>query len=82
MPKTFNLTIANVGENLFAGEAISVTLPGAEGVFTVMAGHEPFVTPLKAGIALVKTPEGEETSFTLGEGGILEASGGQATVLL
>ena len=82
MAHTFQLTIANVGENLFAGQAVSVTLPGVEGVFTVMAGHEPFVTPLKSGVALVKTAEGEETSFTLGEGGICEVSGGQATVLL
>lgn len=82
MAKTFQLTIANVGENLFAGEALSVTLPGMEGVFTVMAGHEPFVTPLTAGVAFVKTVEGGEISFTLAEGGICEVSGGQATVLL
>ncbi len=82
MAKSFHLTIANVGENLFDGQAVSVSLPGAEGVFTVMAGHEAFVTPLKAGVALVKTPEGDETSYTLHEGGIAEISGGQATVLL
>ncbi len=82
MARTFHLTIANVGENLFDGEALSVSLPGAEGTFTVMAGHEAFVTPLKAGVALVKTLEGEEISHTLGEGGIAEISGGQATVLL
>ncbi len=82
MAKTFHLTIANVGENLFDGQAVSVSLPGAEGMFTVMAGHEAFVTPLKAGVALVKTPEGDETSYTLHAGGIAEISGGQATVLL
>ncbi len=82
MAKTFQLTIANLGENLFDGEALSVTLPGAEGVFTVMAGHEAFVTPLKSGVALVKMADGSETSYTLHEGGIAEVSGGQATVLL
>ncbi|MES2668373.1 MAG: hypothetical protein V4644_01630 [Patescibacteria group bacterium] len=82
MAKTFHLTIAGVGEALFDGQASSVTLPGSEGVFTVMAGHEAFVTPLKAGVALVKTEEGNETSFTLSENGICEVSGGQATVLL
>ena len=82
MARTFQLTIANLGENLFDGEALSVTLPGAEGMFTVMAGHEAFVTPLKAGVALVKMTDGSETSYTLGEGGIAEVSGGQATVLL
>ena len=82
MAKTFHLTIANVAENLFEGEALSVTLPGVEGVFTVMAGHEAFVTPLTEGVAFVKTPDGAETSYTLQAGGIAEVSGGQATVLL
>lgn len=82
MAKTFTLTIASVGDNLFSGEAISATLPGAEGVFTVMAGHEPFVTPLAAGVALVKAADGSETSYTLSEGGIAEVSGNQASVLL
>lgn len=82
MAKTFRLTIANVGENLFDGEAVSVTLPGAEGTFTVMAGHEAFVTPLKEGIALVKAVDGSETSYAMHAGGIAEISGGQATVLL
>lgn len=82
MAKTFRLTIANVGENLFDGEAVSVTLPGVEGMFTVMAGHEAFVTPLKEGVALVKTDDGSESSYTIHTGGIAEVSGGQATVLL
>ena len=29
--KTFHLTVAKVGENLFEGEAISATLPGERG---------------------------------------------------
>lgn len=82
MAKTFHLTIATVGDNLFDGEAVSVTLPGSEGVFTVMAGHEAFVTPLREGVALVKDSAGNETSYTLAEGGVCEVSGGQATVLL
>lgn len=82
MAKTFHLTIAGVGENLFSGEVVSVTLPGAEGVFTVMSGHEPFVTPLAAGTAVVRTGEGSETTFAIAAGGICEVSGDQASVLL
>jgi F-type H+-transporting ATPase subunit epsilon len=81
MAKSFHLTIAKVAENLFDGEAVSATLPGAEGVFTVMANHEAFVTPLKAGEVRVKSAEGEELSFAI-DSGIAEVSGGQATVLL
>ncbi|MDB5264637.1 MAG: atpC [Parcubacteria group bacterium] len=81
MAKTFHLTIAKIGENLFDGEALSVTLPGAEGVFTVMSGHEAFVTPLRVGEARIKSLEGEDTTIAI-EGGIAEVSGNQTTVLL
>lgn len=81
MAKTFHLTIAGVAESLFSGEALSVTLPGAEGTFTVLATHEPFVTPLIAGEAVVRHEGGEET-FSIPEGALCEVSGGQATVLL
>lgn len=81
MAKTFHLTIARVGANLFDGEAVAVTLPGEEGVFTVMANHEAFVTPLKAGDAIVETADGAKQNFAIDKG-IAEVSGNQATVLL
>jgi F-type H+-transporting ATPase subunit epsilon len=81
MAKTFHLTIAKLGENLFDGEAMLVTLPGADGDFTVMAAHEAFVTPLRAGTARVKDAEGLEHTYPI-ESGIAEVSGNQATVLL
>lgn len=81
MARTFHLTIAKVGDNLFDGEALSVSLPGADGEFTVLAGHEAFVTPLRAGNALIKTPAGEEISVPV-DNGVAEVSGNQATVLL
>jgi len=79
--KTFHLTIARVGQNLFDGEAVSVTLPGEEGVFTVMANHEAFVTPLITGIASVETADGKREAFEIVKG-IAEVSSNQATVLL
>jgi F-type H+-transporting ATPase subunit epsilon len=80
--KTFHLTIARVGENLFDGEALSVTLPGADGVFEVLAGHEPLISPLKGGEARVVAAGGERHHYTLPAGGIAEVSGSEATVLL
>ena len=79
--KTFHLTIAEVGRNIFDGEAVSVTLPGSDGMFTVMAHHEAFVSPLKEGEAKVKTPDGETQTFHITEG-IAEVSNNQATVIL
>lgn len=80
MAKTFHLTIAKVGENLFDAEAVSVALPGAEGDFTVLAGHEAFVTPLRAGTITVKGEQGEQTYRI--ERGVAEVSSNQVTVLL
>ena len=82
MAKTFHLTIARVGENLFSGDALSVTLPGAEGVFTVLAGHEAFVSELKEGIANVVAADGEVRQVPIAHGGVAEVSGTQATVIL
>ena len=82
MAKTFHVTVAKVGENLFDGEATSVTLPGAEGVFTVLAGHEAVVSPLKSGSIVVKDTEGNTHEIELEGSGIAEVSHNQATILL
>jgi len=81
MAKTFHLTIAKVGENLFEGEALSATFPGSEGNFTIMAEHEAFVTPLRKGVAKVRAGDGKELAFDI-ESGIAEISRNQATILL
>jgi F-type H+-transporting ATPase subunit epsilon len=79
---SFHLTIAKVGENLFDGEALSVTLPGAAGEFSVLAHHEPFVSELKAGSVRLKDAEGKTHTFAVAEKGVAEISHNQATVLL
>lgn len=80
--RTFHLTIAKVGENLFDGEALSVELPGADGVFTVLPHHEALVSTLVRGEAKVRTLDGNTKLFAIVEGGIAEISNNQATVLL
>ena len=82
MAHTFHLTIAQVGRNIYDGEATSVTLPGAEGVFTVLADHEAFVTPLKEGPVKIVTPDGQIEKIELTTTGIAEISNNQATVIL
>ena len=82
MTKTFHLTIARVGENLYSGEAVSAILPGTDGVFTVLGSHEAFVSELKPGEAHVVAADGQKYHFELPEGGIAEVSNNQATVLL
>jgi len=82
MAKTFHLTIAKVGENLFDGEVVSVSLPGTEGVFEVLAGHEAFVSELRPGQARVTSEDGETHVFEIVSKGIAEVSRNQATILL
>jgi len=80
--RTFHLTVARVGENLFDGEAISATLPGSEGVFQILAGHEAFVSELAAGSIQVKAADEQTYHFEIPQGGLAEVSHNQATILL
>lgn len=82
MAKSFHLTVAKVGENLFDGEAISASLPGSEGVFQILADHEAIVATLLPGEVRVVDAGGETRIFEIAEGGIAEVSGRQATILL
>lgn len=82
MAKTFHLTVARVGENLFDGEAISVTMPGSDGVFQILASHEAFVSELVPGEVRVVAADEQIQRFEIPKGGIAEVSRNQATVLL
>ena len=82
MKKTFHLTVARVGENLFEGDAISATFPGTEGVFQILAGHEAFVSELKQGEIQVIAADDTKHRFEISHSGIVEVSHNQATVLL
>ncbi|NBV77390.1 F0F1 ATP synthase subunit epsilon [bacterium] len=77
---TFPVTVASVSETLFDGAAVSISVPAADGVMTVLAKHEPFVTTLKKGDVTVRAG-GEVRTFPI-EGGVFECSGEKAIVLL
>ena len=74
------VTIAKVHENVFQGEALSVTVPTTEGEITIMPKHEAFVATLKEGNIVVRTLEESKTFFA--QSGVLEISNNQVTVLL
>jgi F-type H+-transporting ATPase subunit epsilon len=79
---TFHLTVAKVGENLFDGEAVSVSLPGTEGVFQVLPNHEASISELNAGKLEIKSADNQTQTISLEKGGIAEVSHNQATILL
>jgi len=76
-----HVTIARVHENLFNGEAKSLSVPTTEGEVTILKDHEPLVAALKTGVVTVRSGSAILQQCTV-EGGVLEVSGGQATVLL
>ena len=80
--KTFHLIAAKVGETLFDGEVVSVLLPGSEGLFQVLAGHEAFVSELVLGSMHIKTKDGSMHTIKIERKGIAEVSHNQVTVLL
>jgi len=80
--KSFHLTVARVGENLFDGDAVSAVLPGSDGTFTVLADHEPIVSTLSEGEARIEAADGKKYHIPVPEGGVAEVSNNQATVLL
>ncbi len=74
------VTIAKVHENLFDGEALSLSAKTTEGEVTILPRHEPFVANLAPGTVIVRTDSGEKT-FEI-QDGVLEVSNNQVTVLL
>lgn len=74
------VTIAKVHENVFQGEAKSVTVPTTEGEITILPKHEAFVAILKEGNIVVRTTQDTQTFFATS--GVLEISNNQVTVLL
>ncbi len=80
--KTFHLTVARVGENLFDGEVTSLRAMGKEGAFQILAGHEAFVSELLPGEVQVVDEGDKHYHFETPHGGLVEVSHNQATVLL
>ena len=77
-----HVVIAKVNENLFDGEAASMTLPATGGMMTVLPEHMPLITTLKEGVITVRLGgnEAEQTFQILG--GVLEVRRDGATVIL
>ncbi len=75
-----HVTIAKVDQNLFDGEADSLTVPGTDGEMTILPEHMPIVTTLKAGTITVHGTQGEQ-QFPI-KGGVLEVRRDGATVIL
>ncbi|WP_127144246.1 F0F1 ATP synthase subunit epsilon [Pelagibacterium montanilacus] len=65
---------------VLSAEAKSVTVPGAEGYFTVMGPHAPLMSTLRPGFVTVVDPAGAETRYFV-LGGFADVNNGGLTIL-
>lgn len=70
--KTYPLSVATPAETLYAGAVAALTLTTGAGEITVLPGHEPLVTTVRAGTLRITNAEGVRVEVSLIEDGILE----------
>lgn len=63
-----SLSVVTPEGQAFHGEAEAVVLPGSEGEFGVLPGHEPFLTALRIGPMTIRKAGGEELHAAVSQG--------------
>jgi|SRR4029453_12800080 F-type H+-transporting ATPase subunit epsilon len=63
-----SLSVVTPEGQAFQGEVDSVVLPGSEGEFGVLPGHEAFLTALKIGPMTIRKSGGEELHAAVSQG--------------
>lgn len=71
--KDLHLTIVSPEKSVFDGDVKIVTLPGTIGSFSILPGHAPIASSLKAGIVSYTTMDDGEHTLEIG-GGFIEMS--------
>ena len=80
MPATFQLSVVSPDKTVVDEATESIVVPGTEGYFGVMAGHEPFVTQLRTGVVTYTDAAGQEQTVAV-SGGFVETSGDHVIVI-
>jgi F-type H+-transporting ATPase subunit epsilon len=81
MATTIHVDVVSAEENIFAGEAEFVALPGEAGELGIYPRHTPLITRIKPGVVRIKVPEKAEDEQIFVAGGILEVQPHVVTVL-
>lgn len=66
--RTATLSIISLSRPVFSGKIRSVTVPGVEGVLTILPHHIPLMTPLKAGEIVIRHEDGKEEYLAIDSG--------------
>lgn len=76
----FSLTISSPDGTLFQGDALALSLRGANGDLAILAGHAPFITSVKPGHCKITLPDETQRHATV-NGGMLTVVSNTATLL-
>jgi F-type H+-transporting ATPase subunit epsilon len=80
-PKTIHVDVVSAEEQIFAGEAEFVALPGESGELGIYPLHTPLITRIRPGSVRIKLAGSGEEELVFVAGGILEVQPDAVTVL-
>ena len=81
MANTIHVDVVSAEEQIFAGEAEFVALPGEAGELGIYPRHTPLITRIRPGAVRIKVPGQTEDEFVFVAGGLLEVQPNAITVL-
>ena len=81
MANTIHVDVVSAEEQIFAGEAEFVALPGEAGELGIYPMHTPLITRIRPGSVRIKVPGQAEDELVFVAGGILEVQPNAVTVL-
>ena len=81
MANTIRVEVVSAEEQIFAGDAEFVVLPGVMGELGIYPRHTPLLTEIKPGAVRLKLPDQEREELIFVQGGYLEVQPNLVTVL-
>ena len=79
--KELAVEIVTPESQVYKGEAVSVMVPGAEGLFQVLYNHAPIIASLGKGEIKLGMDQGDPKRFTV-EGGVVEVMKNKVIILV
>ena len=80
MAHLMDIEVVAVDHNVYSGQAVSVTIPGADGYFGVLSGHAPIIASLGVGMITIVPLTGQPVVLAV-SGGFAEVVNDHVTIL-
>ena len=68
MTKSIRVRVITPAEQVWDGTAVSVQYPGEDGLYGVLPGHAPMITPVVPGLLVLRDEAGETTEILVSAG--------------